>query len=152
MKSKPVRYVWRAIRRFTVNRKYKDHLFRIIFQDKKDLLELYNAVTRAVDECIRDDILADILRRNRAEVVDLFLTTYDAKLHKKAIEEEAREDGMAQGMEQGMAKERTNSYRVLAESCCELGCTKELAIQKLIEKYALSDEEATEIIEKIWKN
>ncbi len=27
-----------------VNRKYKDTLFRFIFRDKKDLLELYNAV------------------------------------------------------------------------------------------------------------
>ncbi len=31
-------------RRLTVNRKYKDRLFRFLFQDKKDLLELYNAV------------------------------------------------------------------------------------------------------------
>ena len=47
MKKKPVLYIWRAIRRFTVNRKYKDHLFRIIFQEKKDLLELYNAVNNS---------------------------------------------------------------------------------------------------------
>ncbi len=30
--------------RLRVNRKYKAHLFRFLFQDKKDLLELYNAV------------------------------------------------------------------------------------------------------------
>lgn len=30
--------------RLHVNRKYKDHLFRFLFQDKNDLLELYNAV------------------------------------------------------------------------------------------------------------
>ena len=47
MKKKPVLYIWRAIRRLTVNRKYKDHLFRMIFQDKKDLLELYNAVNNS---------------------------------------------------------------------------------------------------------
>ena len=27
-----------------VNRKYKDSLFRIVFSDKKDLLDLYNAI------------------------------------------------------------------------------------------------------------
>lgn len=27
-----------------VNRKYKDRLFRIVFREKEDLLELYNAV------------------------------------------------------------------------------------------------------------
>ncbi len=33
--------IWKRLR---VNRKYKDRLFRFLFQDKKDLLELYNAV------------------------------------------------------------------------------------------------------------
>lgn len=28
----------------TVNRNYKDRLFRLVFQKKKDLLQLYNAV------------------------------------------------------------------------------------------------------------
>lgn len=27
-----------------VNRKYKDRLFRIVFREKEDLLDLYNAV------------------------------------------------------------------------------------------------------------
>lgn len=27
-----------------INRRYKDRLFRFLFRDKKDLLELYNAV------------------------------------------------------------------------------------------------------------
>ena len=36
------RYFW--WRKLRVNRKYKDRLFRFLFQNKKDLLELYNAV------------------------------------------------------------------------------------------------------------
>ena len=35
------RFSWRKLR---VNRKYKDRLFRYLFRNKKDLLELYNAV------------------------------------------------------------------------------------------------------------
>ena len=34
-------FLWRRLR---INRKYKDRLFRFLFRDKKDLLELYNAV------------------------------------------------------------------------------------------------------------
>ena len=30
-----------------INKKYKDRLFRLIFQDKKDLLELYNAINNS---------------------------------------------------------------------------------------------------------
>ena len=29
----------------TINRSYKDRLFKIIFEDKKELLSLYNALT-----------------------------------------------------------------------------------------------------------
>ena len=35
------------------------------------------AVEQAVDECIRNDILADILRKNRSEIVDSILTEWD---------------------------------------------------------------------------
>ena len=122
------------------------------------------AVIKAVDECIRDGILTDILRRNRAEVIDLFLTTYDAKLHRKAIEEEATErgvargmeqgmkQGMKQGMEQGIAQERINGCKVLAESYQELGCTREVAVQKLMEKYDLSKPEADQIVKRVWED
>lgn len=34
-------FLWRRLR---INRRYKDRLFRFLFRDKKDLLELYNAV------------------------------------------------------------------------------------------------------------
>ena len=34
-------FLWRRLR---INRRYKDRLFRFLFRDKKDLLELYNAI------------------------------------------------------------------------------------------------------------
>ena len=37
-----------------INKKYKDRLFRLIFQDKKDLLELYNAINNS-DYTNRED-------------------------------------------------------------------------------------------------
>jgi hypothetical protein len=45
MKKKTFRSIWKfPLHRLRVNRKYKDRLFLRIFQDKKDLLDLYNAV------------------------------------------------------------------------------------------------------------
>lgn len=121
-----------------------------------------------MDECIRKDILSDILRKNRAEVIDLFMTTYDAKLHKKAIEEEAREEGLKkgieegikqgieqgirQGIEQGIEQEKIHSCYVLAEACRELGCEKEMAIGKLVAKYSLTEEEAGRIVDHVWRD
>ena len=35
-------YYFKTIQK--INRRYKDRLFRFVFHDKKDLLELYNAI------------------------------------------------------------------------------------------------------------
>lgn len=44
MKLKLITQALQKIRHVRVNRKYKDHLFRFVFQNKNDLLDLYNAV------------------------------------------------------------------------------------------------------------
>ena len=51
-----------------------------------------DAVTCAVNECIEKGILKDVLQKHRAEVVDMFLTTFDKKMYKEALREEAREE------------------------------------------------------------
>lgn len=133
----------------------------------KQEYQIRDAVVRAVDECISEGILVDVLRKNRAEVLDLFMTTYDAKLHKKAIEEDAREIGMelglaegraiglaegrAEGKAEGKAEEREHSCRILAESYCEMECSKECAVKKLMEKYELEQLKAESIVDEVWK-
>ena len=43
------------------NRAHKDRLFRLIFREKKDLLSLYSAVDRAVDVCLENGVLKQLL-------------------------------------------------------------------------------------------
>lgn len=50
------------------------------------------AVVRAVDECIEKGILEDVLVKHRAEVEDMFLTTFDKKMYEEAIRQEGREE------------------------------------------------------------
>lgn len=50
------------------------------------------AVTCAVNECIEKGILKDVLEKHRAEVVDMFLTTFDRKMYEEALREEGREE------------------------------------------------------------
>lgn len=70
-------------------------------------MELSAAVEKAVDECIREGILADFLRKNRAEVVSMSIFEYNQEEHFKLIERESRERGFelgrAAGMEAGKA-------------------------------------------------
>ena len=51
-----------------------------------------DAVTCAVNECIEKGILKDVLQKHRAEVVDMFLTTFDKKMYEEALREEGREE------------------------------------------------------------
>ncbi len=44
MKNRIVLKIVGMARRYRVNQKYKDRIFRMIFHKKKDLLSLYNAV------------------------------------------------------------------------------------------------------------
>ncbi len=44
MKNRIVSKIAEAARRYRVNQKYKDRIFRMIFHKKKDLLSLYNAI------------------------------------------------------------------------------------------------------------
>lgn len=49
----------------------------MIRQQMSGELPFEEAVERAVDTCIRQGILSEILRKNRSEVIDMILTEYN---------------------------------------------------------------------------
>ena len=60
-------------------------------------LILEEAVDKAVTDCINDGILADILSKNRAEVLNLLIYEYDEKKQRKIEREEGKTEGKAEG-------------------------------------------------------
>ena len=64
------------------------------------------AVVCAVDECIRKGILEDVLRKHRAEVEEMFLTTFNKREYEKAVRNEAQRIGRAEGLAEGRAEGR----------------------------------------------
>lgn len=48
-------------------------------------MDIDTAVNRAVNECIKENILADFLRKNKREVVAMGIDEYDAELHEKTL-------------------------------------------------------------------
>ena len=60
---------------------------------------LKHAITVAMNNCIEKNVLADVLLKNKAEVMSMLLTEYDEKKHMKAIRKEGYEDGWAEGIE-----------------------------------------------------
>ena len=51
-----------------------------------------DALEKAIDTCIHQDVLADFLKKHRAEVTNMILTTYDKDLYEKTLKEDAREE------------------------------------------------------------
>ena len=73
------------------------------------------AIARAIDECIENEILEDVLLKHRAEVENMFLTTFDKKMYEEALRSDARREGHAEGHAEGLAEgramERANTER-----------------------------------------
>ena len=55
------------------------------------------AVNKAVDDCIKEGILEDFLREQRAEVIAMSIYEYDQEMHMQVVKEEGWEDGLAVG-------------------------------------------------------
>ncbi|MBC5707300.1 hypothetical protein H8S75_04950 [Hungatella sp. L12] len=80
-----------------------------IRDNEKGGMSLNEAVELAVNSCINEGILADILKKNRAEVCNLILYEYDEQKQlaiaregaKKAGREEGREEGRKEGRKEG---------------------------------------------------
>ena len=76
-----------------------------------------STVNRAVDECIRNGVLADFLKRNRAEVVMMSIFEYNQEEEERKLRAAERQAGYASGVEQGV---RQGIERGTAENLCKL--------------------------------
>ena len=67
-------------------------------------MPLNEAVELAVNECIRKGILADFLRKNRAEVIKVSIFEYDKEIEEKKLREAEFEAGKQAGIDLGRAE------------------------------------------------
>lgn len=62
-------------------------------RENQKTMPLTEAVTHAVNDCIKENILAEFLKKNKAEVVSMSLFEYDEKKHERTMMEIGREEG-----------------------------------------------------------
>ena len=67
-------------------------------------MPLDQAVKYAVDECIKENILADFLRKNRAEVISMSIFEYDKEEEEKKLRKAEYEAGVEAGVSLGVEK------------------------------------------------
>ena len=60
------------------------------------------AVEHAIDECIAKNVLADFLRKNRAEVLRMSLFYYDEEKHIQQERDESYQEGVQKGIQEGI--------------------------------------------------
>ena len=58
------------------------------------------AVTTAANECIEENILADFLRKNKAEAIEMCLFEYDEKREKELIRKAEFQEGVKDATKQ----------------------------------------------------
>ncbi len=63
-----------------------------------------DAVTDAVDSCIKDHIMEDFLIKDKAGVINMHVLDFNEELHNKSLKEEGFEEGEAKGKAEGVAE------------------------------------------------
>lgn len=101
------------------------------------------ALNKAIDYCIENGILRDVLLKNRAEVLGMLLEEFDVEKYERTIRLEGREEGIKKGREDALCC----MIEILRETDVPRNCVK----KKLIEKYSLSEDEAEQTLSLYWK-
>lgn len=102
---------------------------------KKEMSNIKDAVNRAVDECIQEGRLVEFLEKHRGEIMANVLTEFNEEAFVRGIKEEGREEG------------REESLGIFVETLRELGTADDIILEKIIEKYGMSQEEAKGYLE-----
>lgn len=108
--------------------------------------DINQAVEQAVTECIEENILADFLRKNRAEAIEMCIFEYDDKREKELIRKAEYAEGMKEGerigREAGKKEEAErifNIYQLFRANYTE---------KQIKEKLGMNVEEVRKILER----
>ena len=101
--------------------------------------DINRAAEQAVTECIGENILADFLRKNRTEAIEVCIFEYDEKREKELIRKaeyaEGKKDGLKEGLERVL-----EIYRLYRDKYTENQIAEQMKIdvnevRKILEKF-----------------
>ena len=105
-------------------------------------MNLNDAVARAIDECIKEGILVEFLRKNRSEVKMVSILEYDKEWEEKKLRKAEYEAGRSEGIEIG----KSEGIEIGKSEGIEIGRDKAMAefVCNMI-KYGFSIEKIAEV-------
>ena len=113
------------------------------YESKSEELSFPEAVEKAIDECIKKGILAEFLRKNRAEVLRVSIFEYDEEKHMRMEREESRENGIAIGIVKTAQKYHAEKEQIINQISDELNVSHQEAetIYSEVEEYIKTSQE-----------
>lgn len=113
--------------------------------------DISEAVNAAIEYCISQGILAEFLRKQKAEVLDMVITEYNEKEQLEMVARDAKEEGWKEGhregFEDGRKEEQKNSiFRIVQIYREDTGYTDAEIKEKIKVKYNLSDAQADDFL------
>lgn len=110
-------------------------------------IPLNEAVEKAIKTCIDENILAEFLRKNRAEVLKVSIYEYNEALHIRQEREAAKEDGLQEGLQEGLRKGLQQGLQEGLRQGLRRSVLERISkIQKKVEK-GLSAEDIADMLE-----
>lgn len=110
---------------------YAIFVSRVRYYTKKESLSLKKAINLAMNECIKEGILIDILTKQRNEVFGVILSTFNKELYEKNLKQNAYEDGINMTRVESV-ENLMNNLKVSAEEACGLLEISYEEFQKLV--------------------
>ena len=97
-----------------------------------DGLPLKEAIKKAIQDCIKQNVLKNFLEANGSEVINMLYTEFDIDVAKEVWQEEAMQQGIEKGIEKGIAQRN----KELAKSLLDI-----LDIETIAQKTGLTIQE-----------
>ena len=110
------------------------------------------AISKAIDDCIQNNILRDILQKERLRVMASILSEFDEVGYKEMIRQEAYEDAYEEAYEDAYEEGVEYGVKTLIEFVQDIGYSKEDATTLVKQRFHLSDDAINQYMQKFWKN
>ena len=111
------------------------------------------AISKAIDDCIKNNILCDILQKERLRVMASILSEFDEVGYKEMIRQEAYEDAYEEAYEEGVEYGvKYGGVKTLIEFVQDIGYSKEDATTLAKQRFHLSDDVINQYMQKFWKD
>jgi len=125
---------------------YMQYVDKVRYYKEVERMNLADAVESTINDCIREGILGDFLRKNRAEVLDVSIFEYNAEEEMRKYKIAQQELWREQGLVAGYAEGKKNAYISLIVSFANEISRAPECLKEMLEK---KDEEALDVLVKL---